>query len=1201
MIDRTLKHYRIIGALGAGGMGEVYLAEDTTLDRKVALKILPADVASNRDRMERFVREAKAAAALNHPNIAHIYEIGDSEGTPFIAMEYVDGVTLREKIHHSREPLSALLGYLGQVAEGLAKAHHAGIVHRDLKPDNVMITRDGYAKILDFGLAKLVESPGLSGIDQKGSERTIEAVPQSMPGMVLGTIGYMSPEQASGRVHEIDHRSDIFSLGCLLFEAATGQKAFEGKDALDSLHKIVHAPTPQVKDVSPVAPEALQRVIGRCLAKDPARRYQSIRDLAIEVDDLRQELKSRTGPVSSDQPSVGAIPAGASRADEGFWVAVLPFKHRGTQASLEALADDLGDDIVMGLMRFSHLRVVSRSSARRFGGEAADIRTVGRELGARYVMEGSLRQAGSTLRVAVQLVDATTGAHLWAETYDRAFSPDAVFALQDDLVPRIVSTVADWYGVLPHSMSEAVRLKPLDRLTPYEALLRSFGYFERIVPAEHATARSALERAVQQAPGDAQIWAMLSMLYGEEYRFGFNAAPDPLGRSLQAARRATAAAPSSHYAHLAMAQALFFRKEFDAFRHAAERALVLNPMDGSSMEYLGHLLAFAGDWERGCELAEKARHFNPHHPAWYWALPFLAAYRKADYATARPFMLKAQMPGQFFSEALLAALYGQLEERQAAEEIVREVLALKPDFPLIARNEFAKWYPPELVEQLIAGLRKAGLQVAGQHDVATPVSETDTSPSIAVLPFGNLSPDPDNEFFADGLTEEVIADLSGIRAIRVISRTSAMHFRGTNKDLRAIARELNVRYVLEGSVRRAGTSLRVTAQLIDAENDSHLWAEKYSGSVEDVFAIQEEISRKIAQALQLRLTDAEARGIAERPIDNAAAYDCYMRARHEVYRFTSNGLDRAQKLVDDALSLIGENALLLATKGMVAWYYLNFSIRPEERYLNEAAACAARALDQDPQNYVAIFLQGLVASKRGDIEGAIRVLRAAHERKPGDAMVLNELVRHYFSAGQEQSEPARTALEQSLRMDPLHPLNWAQAAWQHFSAGRNDEAVEAARRILQLTDRANPARVYAAYYLALANLREEAIAIFEAEGSASQGTPYGSVSLFLCRALKGDAEGAFSLVTPQLEQAASWTEYLALFLADGYALIGQHDSSLRWLRTAVAQGFINYRYLATHDPFLANVRSDLRFTELLREVRARWETSLHNLPGPLQA
>jgi tetratricopeptide (TPR) repeat protein len=280
---------------------------------------------------------------------------------------------------------------------------------------------------------------------------------------------------------------------------------------------------------------------------------------------------------------------------------------------------------------------------------------------------------------------------------------------------------------------------------------------------------------------------------------------------------------------------------------------------------------------------------------------------------------------------------------------------------------------------------------------------------------------------------------------------------------------------------------------------------------------------------------------------------------------------------------------------------LNFSIRPEERYLTEAAACAARALEQDPQNYVGIFLQGLVASKRGDMKSAIRDLQAAHARKPGDAMVLNELVRHYFSAGQEESESARTALEQSLRVDPLHPLNWAQAAWRHFSAGRRAEALEAARRVLHLTDRGNPARAYAAYYLALANEREEAIAVFEAEGLALGGTPYGSVSLFLCRALQGDAEGAVRQVTPQLEQAASWTEYLALFLADGYALIGQPDAALRWLRTAVAQGFINYHYLATRDPFLANVRFDPRFTQLLEEVRVRWEASSHNVPRPLQA
>src|SRR5262249_33189305 len=306
--NTTLSHYRIVSKLGAGGMGEVYLAQDAKLDRKVALKVLPGDVASNRDRMERFVREAKAAAALNHPNIAHIYEIGESEGTHFIAMEFIDGVTLREKIHREGASLSKLLKYLTQVAEGLTKAHAAGIVHRDLKPDNIMITRDDYAKVLDFGLAKLVEPQRSFGSNQNGSSEIATAIIQqpggqeSIAGTVIGTVGYMSPEQASGRVHEIDHRSDIFSFGCILFEAATRQKAFEGKDALDSLHKIVHSPPPRLKDLNPLAPDDLQRVVRRCLTKEADKRYQSMKEVALEIDDLQQELKGLTGSEYSGRP-----------------------------------------------------------------------------------------------------------------------------------------------------------------------------------------------------------------------------------------------------------------------------------------------------------------------------------------------------------------------------------------------------------------------------------------------------------------------------------------------------------------------------------------------------------------------------------------------------------------------------------------------------------------------------------------------------------------------------------------------------------------------------------------------------------------------------------------------------------------------------------------------------------------------------------
>src|SRR5438876_3417507 len=313
-----LGRYEIRSKIGEGGMGEVYLAEDTKLDRKVALKILPAEVASHRDRMERFVREAQSAAALNHPNIAHIYEIGESDGTHFIAMEFVDGFTLRHLIHENQTDLPKLLRYLQHAADGLAKAHAAGIVHRDLKPDNVMVTREGHAKILDFGLAKLIEPQGYS--DQKpdregGLSELATALMQqhSTPGAVLGTVGYMSPEQAQGKINEIDDRSDIFSFGCILYEAITRRKAFEGKDAIDSLNKIIREQPTPIANFDPDVPYDLQRIVRRCLAKDPEERYQTIKDVAIEIKEVRRDLQGRAG-IDTTVPPASTV---GSTIDEG--------------------------------------------------------------------------------------------------------------------------------------------------------------------------------------------------------------------------------------------------------------------------------------------------------------------------------------------------------------------------------------------------------------------------------------------------------------------------------------------------------------------------------------------------------------------------------------------------------------------------------------------------------------------------------------------------------------------------------------------------------------------------------------------------------------------------------------------------------------------------------------------------------------------
>jgi adenylate cyclase len=429
------------------------------------------------------------------------------------------------------------------------------------------------------------------------------------------------------------------------------------------------------------------------------------------IDGLRKagmEIQGEEGKGAKEGKETGS---GAERLEEGFWVAVLPFRCTGANADLTALAEGLSEEIVTGLSRFSYLRVIAHSSTLRYSSETADVRAVGKELGARYVMEGSLRQSGPRLRLAVQLVDAGTGAHLWAETYDRPFRSEEIFALQDDLAPRIVSSVADMQGVLTYAMSEALRTRPADELSPYEALLRGFGYLRRISAEEHNAVRDILERAVQKAPSQSDCWAMLSAMYTNEYIHGFNALPDPLGRALQSARRAVEAAPSNHFAHYALAEASFFRREVQSFRQAAARVVALNRMDGYSTAYMGMLMAFAGDWEAGCGLIERGMQLNPNYPKWLWIGLWVNLYRKNDYESALDAALKIHVPQHWYPSAALAATHGQLGDREAGLKDVRELLAAKPDFAAVARQEFGKWHEPELVEHIVDGLRKASLEL----------------------------------------------------------------------------------------------------------------------------------------------------------------------------------------------------------------------------------------------------------------------------------------------------------------------------------------------------------------------------------------------------------------------------------------------------------------------------------------------------------
>lgn len=681
----------------------MYRATDAKLGREVALKILPPNVAADPERLARFQREARTVAALNHPHIVTIYSVEEADGICFLTMELIEGRTLRDLVPAGGLPVRQIVEIASALADALSVAHEKGIVHRDLKPANVMVTEEGLVKVLDFGLAKEIPADVFEEVT------LTPTADQTRAGLVMGTPAYMSPEQISGR--SVDHRTDIFSLGVVLYEMTIGRPPFAGSSPADLASAILRDSPPSVMDQRADLPSDLARIIRRCLEKEPRQRMQTARDVSNEFRDLARTAP-RKEPASTPSPGAASTDSGGARAEEGFWVAVLPFKYVGSNLELADLAEGLTEDVVTGLSRFSYLKVIARSSTTRYARETVDVRVVAKELGARYVMEGSVRHAGSKVRITAQLVDAVSGADLWAETYDRPFQPEAALELLDDIVPRIVSTVADTTGVLPHNMTAALRNRDPEKLTPYEALLRSFGHHQRLSVAEHAAARAALERAVQQPPDRGDCWAMLSWLYREEYTHGFNLRPDPIGRALAAARRAVDAAPSNHLAYAALAAALFFRREFGAFRAAAERSLALNSMDGLTTAYLGFQIAYSGDWERGCALAERAIQLNPNHPGWYWFPLVLNAYRQGDYQRALDLALKVNMPGFWRTQLVLAVSNAQLGELDAARNAAQELLSIRPDFQVVGREELGKWWDRELTEHLIDGLHKAGLEIA---------------------------------------------------------------------------------------------------------------------------------------------------------------------------------------------------------------------------------------------------------------------------------------------------------------------------------------------------------------------------------------------------------------------------------------------------------------------------------------------------------
>ena len=739
MIGETISHYRIIAKLGEGGMGEVYQAEDTKLDRSVALKFLPAELTRNPEAKARFVQEARAASALDHPNICTIYEVDETnEGRLFIAMACYEGETLKERIARGPLPLDETFDIARQVAGGLAKAHERDIVHRDIKPANIFITHDGLVKILDFGVAKL---KGLAQMTRTGT--------------TLGTAAYMSPEQARGE--DVDHRTDIWSLGVVLYEMVTGRRPFQG----DYEQAVVYS----ILNTEPNAPSQLRKDI-----------------------------------------------------------------------------------------------------------------------------------------------------------------------------PRII---------------ENITIKTLQK--------------------------------------------------NREDRY-------------------------------------------------------------------------------------------------------------------------------------------------------------------------------ENLQELLADLK------APSNKISTKDEE---EKSIIVLPFVNMSSDPEQEYFSDGLTEEIITDLSHIHDLLVISRSSAVTFKGTKKKLKEIAREVNVQYVLEGSVRKAGNDIRITAQLIEATNDAYLWAEKYSGTLDDVFDIQERVSSSIVNALRLKLTADEKERIAARPIDNTAAYDLYLRAYQEFWQFNEGALERALRYLQNATGLISDNDVIYSAMAMIYSQFVNIGLKHED-YIAKSEEYAQMALAINPGSSKIHHVMGFNSLVfYGNPAKAVHHLKRAVMTEPSLPGPLISLIAAYCYCG--KIDAAVPLVDTLRKINPLSPQRYYFEGFLRFYDGKYNLALEPLRKSYQM-EPANPIfYFYYAWTLAYCKKHDEALSVIDEHIDADSDIYLSRSAHLLKSTLLNDRDAASGIITNDFLQSTKRRGVFSHLVATMLAHLSERDRALDLLENAVDLGFFNYPLLSAKDPWLESISTDARFKELIRRVKYKWE------------